>query len=229
METRRLAEGLAEEIRDPLHIIRGAAEIRAVVSAREGNSEAWSTYAEIMEEVDRIDRLLMDLLIYATPLEPRREADTELASLLRSVSGPIEDRTGASITVRVAATQAVRLVGRGVAVDDGQLPSVAVGSEHARTLLYHLLRFAARSAGEDGQVWVESWRRRDRVILRVVHDGRAIDDAQLPGLLEPFGCRGSKVGFDLAIVRRVAQLYDGRLVVRAGATDLRLRLPAAAR
>ena len=215
MQPGELAVGLARELRNPLHIIRGAAEILAsLTQTRGGRAYARQGCQEIVEEVDRIDRLLADLLHYAAPVEPDHGATSELSALLHSVRGPIEEDARCSILVRGAPSGECQL-------------RVAMASEHTRALLYYLLRYAALAASERGLVSVSMGCREGAVYLDISHDGRLVDNAQLPELLQPFAVPSGASGLDLAIAHRLVSLYDGRLTLRAGATQvLRLQSPA---
>ena len=78
----KLAAGVAHEIRNPLSSIRGFAQfLRHALADRPKDRE----YAEIMvKEVDRMNRVVTDLLTFARPLEAEL-APTDLQELLEHV------------------------------------------------------------------------------------------------------------------------------------------------
>lgn len=82
----RLSATLAHEIRNPLSIIKSSTEIvMDEVPAESGGSGAVSL---IREEVDRMDRIVSDLLNFARPKEPKIDRH-ELKSLVRHWFPPV--------------------------------------------------------------------------------------------------------------------------------------------
>ena len=69
----KLAAGVAHEIRNPLSSIKGFAQfLRHVLKDRPEEKE----YATVMvHEIDRINRVVSDLLIYAKPFSARRKTE----------------------------------------------------------------------------------------------------------------------------------------------------------
>ncbi len=68
----QMAAGLAHEIRNPLGSIKGAAQvIEEVVQTKQGGGSDRDLLAVIVEEVDRLNRVVSDFLVYARPSSGR--------------------------------------------------------------------------------------------------------------------------------------------------------------
>ena len=79
----QLTAGIAHEIRNPLLIIKGSAEM--LQKKVKGHSDL---IRDIKEEADRVNRTVTELLEYARPLSPEMQsASPELLSRPRLESG----------------------------------------------------------------------------------------------------------------------------------------------
>ncbi|MCP4677121.1 MAG: hypothetical protein GY854_16725 [Deltaproteobacteria bacterium] len=68
----QMAAGLAHEIRNPLGSIKGAAQvIEEVVETKQGGGSDRDLLTVIVEEVDRLNRVVSDFLVYARPSSGR--------------------------------------------------------------------------------------------------------------------------------------------------------------
>jgi signal transduction histidine kinase len=188
-----LATGLAHELRNPLHIIRGDAEL---LSRREENRE---TCDDILEEVDRINRFVNDLLNYTRPMEPEREA-VEVAPAVRSALEAVQ-RTHA---------EAIKLEAD---IPDGL--AMEIDPEHLRQILVNLAVNAVQAMGEGGGTLTVTGEQRDgRVSLTVADTGPGIDPDDLERVFEPFFTRRpAGTGLGLAVVKRLVELYGGEISI----------------
>ena len=124
---------------------------------------------------------------------------------------------------------------RGIAVTHAVAgdPVAAMDAQDFDELLGNLLDNAARHAS--AQVWVQARPQRDdarRLDLIVADDGPGIPAADRARVTEPgvrLDERGEGHGFGLAIVRELAELHGGRLVLaerEGGGLEARVSLPA---
>ena len=94
----QLSAGLAHEIRNPLAVIKGSAEMLATASISSG-SEARELAGYISSEVNRVNVLVTRFLDFARPLKLQQES-VELASLLDRALGEAEERwPGAGVRI----------------------------------------------------------------------------------------------------------------------------------
>jgi two-component system sensor histidine kinase HydH len=188
-----LAAALAHELRNPLHIIRGDAEL---LSRREAHRE---TCADILEEVDRINRFVNELLDYTRPIE-RSTGQAEVAQVLES------------------AVEAVRRTceAQGVSFEVVCPPELEleIDPDHLRQIVVNLASNGVQAMAQGGRLSIEARTSEQTVRVEVTDTGAGIEPADLERLFEPFFTRRpAGTGLGLAIVKRLVELYDGALEV----------------
>jgi len=203
-----LAAGLAHELRNPLHIVRGDAELLA---RRPENAESCQ---DILEEVDRIDHFINELLDYTRPLEPGQE-HAEVGTVIRSA--------------RTAVRRTHQQDNVGIKVQGGDELCVAMEPDHLRQVLINLLENAVDATAPGGQVKVAARPESRGVLLEVADEGRGIAPQDLQQIFKPFFTRRpAGTGLGLSIVSRLVELYDGQVEVRSSpgeGTTVTVRLP----
>ncbi|MBN2172356.1 MAG: sensor histidine kinase [Candidatus Krumholzibacteriota bacterium] len=188
-----LAAGLAHEIRNPLAIIGGNAEL---IDMRAADADLRERAGEILEEVERLRRLLTDFLHFARPgdlrlqeIEPRAFWETVLAEQ--------------------------RVLHAGVAMDlaagDG-LPILRADPDRLRQAARNLLANAAVAAGAGGRVSVDLAATGDRLRVVVSDDGPGVPAGLRENLFEPFvSGREGGTGLGLAVSLGIARAHGGTL------------------
>lgn len=208
----RMAAMVAHEIRNPLGIIRGAAELVRVRSAGRLAGPDEEALSDILGEVDRLRRLTEDFL--------------DLAGNRPLSLAPVDGRE--------VAEEAARALGRthpDVAVTVS-LPPVPLQADAAR--LRQVLANLAANAAQAGATRVEVTGRVDgpEMEIDVRDDGPGIDPAVRDRLFDPFASgRKDGTGLGLAICRRIVEAHGGTIEAVPGegtGTTFRLRLPVAA-
>lgn len=192
-----LAAGLAHELRNPMHIIRGEAELLA---RREANAESCK---DILEEIDRIDRFIGDLLAYTRPADADDEP-VELLPVLRSVISAL-DRDHPRAAERIT-------------LECPEDASLGMDADHLRQITRNLLANAIEALEDDtGDVTVSVRRERDDCVELLVADtGRGISSDDLPHIFELFFTRREAgTGLGLAIVGRLVDLYGGQIDIQS--------------
>ncbi len=192
-----LAAGLAHELRNPLHIIRGEAELLA---RHDANAESCE---DILEEIDRIDRFIGDLLAYTRPADADYEP-VELLPVLRSVVSALDrDHPNARQRIEICCDESAAL---------------GMDADHLRQITRNLLANALEALPEgDGAVTVTVRQAAaGRVELVVADTGRGIASEDLPRIFELFFTRREAgTGLGLAIVGRLVELYGGRIDIQS--------------
>lgn len=206
----RMAAMVAHEIRNPIGVIRSAAEL---VGARSGallGERDREALSDVLGEVERLRRMTEDFLDLAR--EPRLEAvPVEVAELAADAARALS-RTHPSVAVRLD-VGAVRVL-----ADPGRtrqvLANVLVNAAEAGATSIEL---AASAEGSNALVTVQD-------------DGPGVDPALGARLFDPFVTgRAGGTGLGLAISRRMAERQGGQLVNVPSARGARfaLRLPLA--
>jgi two-component system sensor histidine kinase HydH len=211
----RLAAGVAHEIRNPLSSIKGFAQY--FVKRFSGQPEEQG-YASIMvREVDRLNRVITDLLDFAGPKEPHREPHS----------------------LEAVAEQALKLLApdleaRKVAVVkdyEPGLPAVSVDRDRISQVFINILLNALESMETGGEIRL-SLRRcgpPPAVEISVADMGAGIPEGDLEKVFEPFFSRKKKgTGLGLAIVHQIVESHRGDILVESQpgkGTTFRIRLP----
>jgi signal transduction histidine kinase len=203
-----MAAKVAHEIRNPLAIIRGSAELLAEEAGEPGARRS----AVILDEVSRLDHLVGDFLSLARE-SPLVVAPFDLVSLVRET------------VERFAAAGAG---GTRVRLDD--LPdSLVVRGDAARLrqALVNLLRNGC-DASPGGTVEVSVRRDGTRAAVQVRDDGPGVPPGLREHLFEPFfSTKEGGTGLGLAVARQILERHGGTLNLvpgggRGAAFEMRL-------
>ncbi len=188
---------MAHEVRNPV-----AAMLNAVTLLQRDAMPREALVAMIAEEAGRLERIVTDLLTLGRPLEPRLVA-VELVTVLRKAWSLLGAR---------GSTADVELVG--AAELDGL--EVVVDADLLELALVNVLRNAveASPAGGAVRVCLGSCDDMERVAVAVDDEGSGFPSEVLERAFEPFfTTRPTGTGIGLAVVRRVIEASDGRVVI----------------
>lgn len=208
---RRFIADASHELRSPLATIRAAHEIAAVYP----QSTDWDeTGRDVLAELDRLDRLVADLLLLARTDEhglPLHVVDVDLDDLVRHEADRLRKLGSVRVTVEAAPVR--------VQADPARLARVLRNltdnaARHARsrvTLRVHADGHQARVEVEDDGVGVAE-ADRERIFDRFVR----LDDSRARAT--------GGAGLGLAIAREIATAHGGELRVEQGGTGARFVL-----
>ena len=208
----RMAAGIAHEIRNPLFIIRTSAE-----KLKETNPErAAEIDGFIIDEVDRLDAILTDYLLFARD-EPMRRERMDLVTILRR-------------SVRLV-RESIEPAGPAL-VEHYTVPEAPFRGEEKKLqqAFLNILLNAEQSTAEGDTITVTITRRDDRYRISFADTGNGIPDREREKIFEPFyTTKPTGSGLGLAIVKRVVEDHGGEVTItsRAGAgTTVSITFPA---
>ncbi|MGZ3417908.1 MAG: ATP-binding protein [Polyangiales bacterium] len=223
-----MAAGLAHEVKNPLGAIKGAAQLLAETSGDAPPSDQ-EFVGIILEEVERLDRVVTSILDYAR----LRSGEVE----------PIDVNAAVRRTVQILAPSHGEEVDVVVELTD-ELPTVRIDPEQLRQVLMNLVTNAVQAMGGKGRVVVSTAYRRSAratwpvslangaVEVRVADTGPGISTKVLKNLFIPFfTTKATGTGLGLAISQRIVQNAGGTIDVQTSAgvgTTFSIVLPAAA-
>lgn len=208
----RMSAGLAHEIRNPIAAMRLKAENALAVTDGSRSSAALNT---ILQQVDRLDALLRDLLEMTQARDPQF-AEVDLAAFLA--------RTVETHRDLAAARGVILTAGTGPAF--AQLPKF--DPSQMQRAMDNLIINALQNTPAGGAITVEADRKNDMLLLRVADTGPGIAEQVRERLFEPFVTgRTDGTGLGLAIVREIARHHHGdvRLVETAGGAVFEIEIP----
>jgi signal transduction histidine kinase len=207
----RMAAIVAHEVRNPLGIIRGAAELIGARSGDRLGTDDSAALRDILDEVQRLTRLTEDFLDLSR--EPRLEpVDVDLGELAAEAARGL-GRSFASVEVRI------------------EVPPLRVRGDPGR--LRQVLANLLANAGQAGAGRIEVLgRAADGVAcLEIRDDGPGIPADLRDRLFDPFATgRPGGTGLGLAISRRIAERHGGTIGLIDGGgpgATFELRLPLA--
>ena len=208
----RMSAGLAHEIRNPIAAMRLKAE-NALAVADGSRSEAALT--AILQQVDRLDTLLRDLLEMTQAREPRL-AEVDLAAFL----------------AETVETHRELAAARGIALTAGTGPASSplpqLDPSQMQRALDNLIINAIQNTPAGGTIHADARRRDGSLLLQVSDTGPGIAEELRESLFEPFVTgRAEGTGLGLAIVREIARNHRGtvRLVRNVGGAAFEIEVP----
>ena len=192
-----LAAGVAHEIRNPLSSIKGFATYFR--ERYRDNPEDRETAEVMIREVDRLNRVITQLLEFARPLTMDR-VPTPLPEVIRHALKMVEGearKKGVALETDLSA-------------EIGEVPLDA----DRMTQVFLNLCLNAIAAMEGGGVLRVSLARRDERTVRitVADTGIGIPKEDLPRVFDPyFTTRSSGTGLGLAIVHKIVETHGGEV------------------
>ncbi|MXY30021.1 MAG: HAMP domain-containing histidine kinase [Gammaproteobacteria bacterium] len=196
-QLRLMLAQVAHEIRNPL----GGLKLFSAIAADSADpQERAQLFRKIQAEVDALNSIITDFLVYARPRAPQ--------PTLHDIRGPLKE---------AAELVATELESRGgsleVDLPDAQLEVVADSGQVKRMVL-NLLRNAAE-AGD--RVWLKGAFSNGEVIVSVRDNGPGVPESLRGRIFQPFVTSKERgAGLGLAIVAGVARAHDGRVELVSG-------------
>jgi two-component system OmpR family sensor kinase len=216
---KRFLSDASHELRTPLTVARGRLEL---LQAEIRGTETQRLAASAVEELDRMSRIVEDLLLLA-------RLDEGIP--LRSEAVEVE------LVMREALLRGMQLARRESTVDVEPGLFVRADPDRLLQILSNLVANAIHHAGEDATITLWARSRGAQVQLNVADNGRGIPPDELPHVFDRL-YRGTQArtgapggaGLGLAIARSLAQAMGGDLHVRSTVgqgTTFTILLPSA--
>jgi two-component system sensor histidine kinase HydH len=198
----RLAGGVAHEVRNPLSSIKGFA---TYFKERYREVAEDQQIAELMiGEVERVDRVIGQLLDFARPVQIRPEA-VSVAELLEASLKLFQARAEEKdIRTRLRVSEAVDVF--------------PLDEDRVRQVLLNLYLNAADAMEQGGELTVsaDAAEGRDGIELRVADTGAGIAAADQAQIFDPyFTTKASGTGLGLAIVHKIMEAHGGDIRIES--------------
>jgi two-component system sensor histidine kinase HydH len=210
-----LSAGVAHEIRNPLGVIKNSAEMLRDRIQEDSKRRELTGY--IVEEVERLDKVITNFLQFARPAEP----DFELMGIndvLEHTTRFMEPETHFA----------------GIAVEKdlaSDLPQVLIDSQQLHQVFLNLFMNAFQAMNESGTLRVEtrlalpdaagqgSGSNKDQdgtVTVSISDTGEGISPDIRPRIFDPFfSTKDEGIGLGLSMVHKIIENHNGRIRVES--------------
>ena len=198
-----LAAGVAHEIRNPLSSIKALATFFAGQFA--DGSEGREAAGVMVQEVDRLNRVITELLEFARPTDLKHQP-ADMAELLeRSLQLVRPDAAARDIAVQAQ-------------IEDGLCP-VWIDPDRFSQCLLNLYLNAIEAMEEGGSLTVQCRTQPSRQLeITVADTGPGIAPEHRRQIFDPyFTTKAKGTGLGLAIVHKIVEAHDGRIRVESTA------------
>ncbi|HJQ24018.1 MAG TPA: ATP-binding protein [Blastocatellia bacterium] len=216
----RLTQSVAHEIRNPLNVINLSIDHVSKRYAPEDSARRerfTQLLSSIKDEIERLKRLVNDLLNYGRPARfaietvDMRQLVEETLSLLRQQA----DMQGVSVTIDEASGPA----------------SVRGDRERLKSFISNLAINALQAMPTGGHLTARVARHDGEVEVKITDTGVGISEESLGKIFEPyFSTKQSGFGLGLAVTRKIIEEHQGRIAVDSQVdrgTTFTVTLPAA--
>lgn len=196
----QMAAMVAHEIRNPLSIIKGSAEVLRKKYSSTGEPDELLNF--IPDEINRLNRLVNDFLQFAR----QKEMPLIRGNLHEMVSALVRQINDERLRFELAAAA----------------PMIPFNEDAMRQALLNIIENARQStppAAEGGQIAIRSEispRRPRRLILTVADNGAGMAPETLQRIFEPFfSTRATGSGLGMAITRQLIEQMNGTITVES--------------
>jgi len=212
----QLAAAIAHEVRNPLAVIRSAAQ-GVAESVPEEAAEPRRACSFITAEIDRLTNVVSSLLAFARP--PRVDARPVA---VRDLLERAQQLAGAEV-----GTKAVRLQ----CGDASALPPVRADADLLCQVLLGLVANAVEAAPAGSEVRIEACTAAEGVEIAVSDSGPGVPPELRERVFDPFfTTRPRGTGLGLAVAKQIVEAHGGRIGVgerNGGGARFTLLLPVA--
>ena len=209
-----LAAGVAHEIRNPLSSIKGLATFFG--SQFDEGSEAKEAAAVMVSEVDRLNRVITELLDFSRPTDIKRQPTDLKALLSHSIQLIQQDTANNDIQINLRLQE--------------EVCPVLVDPDRLSQCLLNLYLNAIQAMDNGGTLTVgcESAGAR-KIRISIGDTGKGIPPEHLNKIFDPyFTSKNKGTGLGLAIVHKIIEAHDARINVESTlgkGTTVYLQLP----
>lgn len=209
----QMAAGIAHEIRNPLSSIKGF--VRYFKKQFPAGSKQDEYMKAIVNEVDRLNRVIQDMLDFAKPMKPNLAEDSIVEVIDHSLRLVSSDLDSKHIRVRK--------------IIDPVLPSIKIDHGLMTQALLNLFLNAIEAMYLGGELTIRSLAQDGFIELKIRDNGRGIREKDRERIFDPFfSTRAEGTGLGLSIVHRIIENHGGEIKVDSEenkGTRFTIRLP----
>lgn len=195
-----LAAGIAHEVRNPLSSIKGYATYFG--SLFEEESENRKAAGIMAEEVDRVNRVISELLEFARPSDLKL-IKTDIGKLIEHILGIITHEANfAGVTISKQF--------------DHDLPELMVDPDRITQVILNILINAIQAMEHGGELTVEVNHGGDTLVINISDTGKGISPEDQAKMFNPyFTTKKNGTGLGLAIIHKIVENHGGSVQIQS--------------
>lgn len=208
-----LAAGVAHEIRNPLSSIKGfAVYFRELFS---GNKEDQQMVDIMIDEVERLNRVITQLIEFARPLQLKRKKINFSELIQHALNLISADAKKNQIIIAMETAS--------------DLPFAEVDSDKVKQVLLNIFLNSLAAMQNGGELKIKLTCEKNNIIVSVSDTGTGIEMKDLPHIYDPyFTSKPAGTGLGLAVVQKIMEAHGGTISVESASghgTTVRLQFP----
>ncbi len=195
-----LSAGMAHEIRNPLNSISLFAQV--IRTGLDGDQEMQSYADKIVNEVERIDAILVKLLS-TSKRSPFKLRTIHVDAVIEESLQPFLEQ------MRVQGVVLQKKL-------SSQTPSILADADELGQIFSNLFSNALFEMKQGGTLSISMEHNDKDILVRVIDTGGGIPEEHLNKIFDPFfTTKDSGTGFGLSVVLRIVKTYAGRINVKS--------------
>jgi two-component system sensor histidine kinase HydH len=209
----KMAAGIAHEIRNPLSSIKGLAQY--LINKFEAKSKNREYVSVMINEVDRLNRVIQDMLNFAKPHEPKLIPNDIKKIISHSLKLVESELNGKKVNV--------------IFKNDSDEKIAYVDDDLMTQVFLNLFINSTDSIDQNGFLEINLSEEAGFVVVEVKDDGKGIKNDDVSKIFDPFfTSKQNGTGLGLAIVHRIIENHNGTITVNSTVgrgTTFQIKLP----
>lgn len=190
----QMATSVAHEIRNPLSSLRGFTQLQ-----KEKHPEEEVSYSIMLQEIDRINSILHDLLIIGKPRTAQFDKNdfTKLLTYVSSISQQLANKLNISLVLDI----------------EDELPLVESDNIQMKQVFINLVKNAIESMDDGGTILIKARKTGpNNIVIEICDEGCGIDSNLIPKLGEPFyTTKPDGTGLGLMVTYKIIEEHQGTI------------------
>jgi PAS domain S-box-containing protein len=194
----QLSAGIAHEVRNPLSSIKMSLQILEKRMQPEGNDLKRFKIAQ--REVEHLEKLVSDVLIYAKPSDPQKESSDMRSVIERALAMVEKSLKDKDIEVQKIYTE--------------DIDTISVDPAMIKQALINIFQNAIDAMEPKGKLRISMKNENNSLVMEIDDNGSGIDEEDLSYIFNPFFTKKSYgTGLGLTQVKKIIDQHNGRIKI----------------